>query len=262
MPASRLSLRAVKYVSRLRWKSPIVYKLLDTFGSLYTNRDTTIKSGPARGLRFNTGHANNPGFVFGTYEPEVQQLYAETVKPGMVVYDVGAHVGFLATLAARLAGASGRVICFEPLPGNQKSLAHNAALNGFGNVTVIPAALGDTEGTASFTVGKDVGWGKLGEAGTETISVRVHRLSEAASHYSLPKPDVIKIDIEGGETAMLAGAEELIQKYRPRLFIELHGTNREVKEFLDRMRYSVRVLGSSDDILSAHWNSFVVAEPE
>jgi FkbM family methyltransferase len=255
-------LRAVKYVSRLRWKSQVVFDLLHRIGSLYTNRDTTIMTGAARGLRFNTGHAHNAGFIFGTYEPDVQRLYAQTLKPGMVVYDVGAHVGFLATLGARLVGPSGRVICFEPLPDNQKSLAHNIELNGLENVTLIPAALGDREGIASFAVGEDVAWGKLGDGGKTSISVHVHRLTEAAAVHELPKPDVIKIDIEGGETAMLAGAEELIRKYRPRLFIELHGTNVAVKQFLDRMGYSVRVLGSGDDILSANWNSFVVAIPE
>lgn len=253
---------AVKYISRLRWSSPLVFDLMQRFGSLYTNRDTTVMRGVARGLRFNTGRAHNAGFIFGTYEPEVQQLYAETLKPGMVVYDVGAHVGFLAVLAARLVGASGHVVCFEPLPDNQEALAHNVELNAFDQVTLIRAALGDNEGTAALAIGADVGWGRLGDGGDAAISVRVHRLSEAGALYALPKPDVIKIDIEGGETAMLAGAEDFIQRHRPRLFIELHGTNQDVKRFLDRMRYSARILGSDADILSAHWNAFVVAVPE
>jgi len=131
----------IKSISALQWRVPGLRRLYLSVAKSYANRDGVIQRGPAKGLRFNAGQSSSPGFLLGTYEPALQDIFASLIQPGMVVYDAGANVGFLGVLAARLAGPAGRVICFEPLPANVEAIEHNIALNSFGNVTVIPEAL-------------------------------------------------------------------------------------------------------------------------
>jgi FkbM family methyltransferase len=72
------------------------------------------------------------------------------VRAGDVVYDVGANIGWYSLLAARGVGATGEVVAFEPSIVNAACVQENAATNGMGNVTVIPAAVTDRDGWAVF----------------------------------------------------------------------------------------------------------------
>ena len=264
---NRLPIRLVKSISALQWRSLWFRKAYLLAARSYGSRDDVIRRGPAKGLGFNRGLARNAGFVLGTYEPEVQALYASLLAPGMTVYDIGANVGFLAVLAARLVGPAGHVVCFEPLPANAEAIEHNAALNAFANVTVIREALGAEEGSAEFLVSADVGWGRLTGAGgdpgdlKETIRVRVAQLSRAVERYRLPLPDLIKVDIEGGEIGMLEGSSELLRRCRPFLLVELHGTNAGVDRMLCESGYHSCVLGEPRPIAEARWDAFVIAAP-
>ncbi len=191
-------------------------------------------------------------------------MYASFLAPGMVVYDVGANVGFLAVLAARLVGPTGRAICFEPLQRNAEAIRHNAALNSFRNITVIPQALGTEDSTADFLVSDDVGWGCLAGGKeppepTGEVLVEVRSLRTAIQEHGLPAPDLIKIDIEGGEVAMLEGSRDVLRKFRPMLLIELHGTNGAVDAVLKDLGYSSSVVGSDRSIVEAPWDAFVIA---
>ena len=58
-------------------------------------------------------------YWLGTYELDLQQAIQDWVQPGMVVYDLGANVGYLSLLLARQVGAGGKVIAFEPLPARK-----------------------------------------------------------------------------------------------------------------------------------------------
>ncbi len=265
---NRIPIGVVKRISALQWRWPWFRKAYLLAARSYGNRDDTIRRGPAKGAKFNSGLARNAGFVLGTYEPEVQTLYASLISSGMTVYDVGANVGFLAVLAARLVGPSGQVVCFEPLPANAEAIQHNATLNAFAHVRVIRVALGRQEGTSEFLVSRDVGWGKLIGAGEdpgdlkEAIPVQVAQLSRAVEQYALPLPDLIKVDIEGGEVGMLEGSMQLLARCRPFILIELHGTNAEVDRILCEAGYHAYVLGEPRTILEARWDAFVVAAPK
>ena len=96
---------------------------------LFPAGPAVIGAGPGRGLRFDVG-GGNPDFAAGTYEPPVQQALADCLKPGDVVLDVGANVGFIAVIAAKLVGPAGRVVAFEPVPENARLVRRNARLNG------------------------------------------------------------------------------------------------------------------------------------
>ena len=68
-------------------------------------------------------------FVYGTWEPEVLRAVMTTVKPGMTVIDIGAHIGYYTLLFAKCVSPNGQVVAFEPLPVNFELLKRNIQLN-------------------------------------------------------------------------------------------------------------------------------------
>jgi precorrin-6B methylase 2 len=92
----------------------------------------------------------NAGYALGTSEPEIQDVFAEHVRHGGVVWDIGANIGFYSLIASRLVGEDGKVFAFEPLPANLDAIARNIALNGVENIEVVGLALSDRVGTAEL----------------------------------------------------------------------------------------------------------------
>jgi len=262
-----LPLSTAKFISGLQWRIPVFRSIYITLGRAVLKIDHTVRSGPAKGLRFNAGQARNFGFILGTYEPEVQKLYACLLRQEMTIYDVGANVGFLSMLAARLVGPTGSVVCFEPLPDNVKAILHNAAINRFENITIVQEALANSDKVSDFLVSEDVGWGRLEghnlpAEGSARIAVGCRTLDSAIHGHRLRAPDIIKMDIEGGEVEALEGAESVLKEYGPTLLIELHGTNRDVDAILAKNGYRSYVVGEKCSILESRWDAFIVAVPK
>ncbi len=257
----------IKSVARAQWRHPALKRCFSYGAGLLRGRDGRIRKGAGRGLWFNTGSAN-AGFLLGTSEPAVQAMLRGLLRPGMTVYDIGANVGFLSMVAARLVGSSGSVVCFEPLPANARQLEHNAELNLFGHVSVHCVAVGSRNTTARFVTSAEPTWGRLaglpGEVAGRTgeIEVPVRTLDSLIEERPLPRPDLIKIDVEGAEADVLRGARQLISSARPLLLIELHGTNAVVDEELRKLSYRSYVIGSTTEIPEAPWDAYVAAAPD
>ena len=262
----RLPYSWITSVARLQWRHPYLRPAVNWAANRFRYQDDVIQQGEGRGLRFNVGGAN-AGYMLGTAEPAMQAAIAALVKPGMVVYDVGANVGFFSMIAARLVGSKGRVVSFEPLPINAERCAHNAGLNTFDHVTVRTDALGTENGSASFftssvpTLGKLTKFGPPDEVQTE-ITVSVRKLDTVIDEVGLPKPDFIKMDVEGAEVDVLEGASRTIAIARPLFLIELHGTNEAIARTLEKQKYVTHVLGSHDNIRVARWSAHVIAVPQ
>src|SRR5215469_6631118 len=251
-------------ISRLRWQHPMLNQMVTLAARRIRNCDLDIQEGIGRGLRFNSGGSAS-SFALGSWQVVEQLALKAMLAPDMTIYDVGANVGFFSVIAARLLGPKGRVICFEPLPENFRQISHNAMLNGFTNIQVIEKALGNFDGEASFWTSGEPTWGKLVSTGktpdkmTGEIMVPVRRLDGIVADNGLPTPDVIKIDVEGAEADVLAGAVEILRRNRPALLIELHGTNAAVAKLLTELGYKTAVLGDSAPIMQAHGNASIVA---
>lgn len=208
---------------------------------------------PASGLLLrdlDLGHAQGWGLVRGAVEPSVQEALRRHLGRGRVLWDVGANIGFFSLLGARL-GAE--VVAFEPVPENVARLRGNIASNGFDEViTVRDVAVAAATTVASLLVVEDASWSHLADRGWHPrtageIDVRVVALDDLA----LPAPDVIKIDVEGSEVAVLQGARRLLTERRPAVIIELHATNREVCELLDAAAYNVENLDGIESPVDA-----------
>jgi FkbM family methyltransferase len=181
-------------------------------------RVVRVLSGIARGRRLDIDLGSQKAYWTGRYERQLQRFLRETLRPGDVFYDVGAHQGFFSVCAARL-GA--RVYAFEPVAANLRHLHRNIELNG-ADVEVVPAAVSDAPGRVGLAAGASSAQWRI----TLGDEVPATTLDEFARDH--PAPRVVKIDVEGAELGVLRGATRLLREHRPILVCELHGReNRE-----------------------------------
>jgi FkbM family methyltransferase len=180
-----------------------------------------IIQGPLAGRRWIVGSATH-GAWLGTYEHAKQRLFARSIRSGDTVFDLGANVGFYTLIAAIRTGKRGKVFAFEPLPRNLDLLRRHLLHNHIANVEVIDAAVSDSSGLAAFESFDSPAVGRIGPSGT--LQVRTVVLDELTSTGGLPTPDVIKIDIEGGELRALEGSRRILERRHPTIFLATHGT--------------------------------------
>ncbi len=235
--------------------------------------ETQVAGGGLRGAKLRLDLQAEKDYWLGTYEVELQQALADFLRPGQTVYDCGANIGYISLLAARHVGAEGRVFAFEALPANRERLQANLALNAEGRVVeVVAKAVAAQSGSLEFLVHASGGMGKLvGSAGrdenySEHIEVEALALDDFAYHPGHPLPDLIKLDIEGGEGAALQGMPRLLVEARPRLLIELHGPDAAQSVWLQlsaagyrlhRMEKGYPAVHSLDDL---DWKAYLMAE--
>ncbi len=165
---------------------------------------------------------------------------------GMTVYDVGAFHGLVTLFFSSRAK---QVVSFEPNSANRKRLLENIALNKITNVTVRPVGVGSKPATCQMARTPLMPGGasvdarsvdRLLKAGVGAVveEVSIVTLDEEIPRAGLPKPDFIKIDIEGLELDALQGAVKTLEVYAPVLFLEMHGETvrekkRKVQEIVD-----------------------------
>jgi FkbM family methyltransferase len=203
-----------------------------------------VLQGPLRGKRWIVGSATH-GCWLGTYERQKSRAFGEAVRPGMVVFDLGANVGFYTLLAAAKTGNDGRVYAFEPLPRNVAFLRRHLAHNGFNNVAIVEAAVSDAPGTAAFEEGSNSCQGRLGDSGRLTVPTVT--LDQMVLDGGIPPPEVIKIDIEGGEWHALSGARQVLRTHHPTVFLATHGArlHADCCSLLRELGYTMRGVDGS-----------------
>lgn len=170
-------------------------------------------------------------------EPEAAALDG-LVGPGGVCVDVGAEYGLYTFVLAGRVGPAGRVYAFEPLPGPRRFLVALARRLGAGNVQVREVALGETRGTATLSLPRRRGLPVHGRAflvdrahhygpntefsGDEVrVSVAVSTLDDVVDGLGLQRLDLVKIDVEGAEPAVLRGASRTIARLQPAFLVEI-----------------------------------------
>jgi FkbM family methyltransferase len=215
-----------------------------------------ILQGKLRGKKWIVGSSNH-GCWLGSYEYKKRVLFENTVRPGNIVFDIGAHVGFYTVLSSVLTGPTGKVYAFEPLPRNQDYLKDHLRLNNITNAEVIDAAVSDSCDTVYYKEGSNRSTGRLDDEGE--IQVRTVTLDWLVEKGGISIPDQIKIDVEGGELAVLNGGKLLFERSRPTVFLATHGRiiHQRCCELLSSLGYRFQTidgkdLGRSREIL-AYW---------
>lgn len=205
----------------------------------------TVRTGPAAGMRV------RGGFLFLPKAPPKEMpllTHAARYLEGKVAYDIGANIGLVTLFLARSVGERGMVIAFEPVPPNAERLMENVRLNKFTNVRLYQVALGDApsvativhypEATGIATLREDLNQKYRQQYAAQEFHVEVMPLDTLVEREALPLPDFLKIDIEGYEYPMLLGARATIERAHPMIFIELHASSPEDREYNWRAVYN------------------------
>jgi FkbM family methyltransferase len=194
-----------------------------------------------------------------SYEPDIYLPYAASIREGMTVLDIGAHVGFFALAAAQRVGPGGKVVAFEPSPATLRVLRHHVRLNRWDNrISVEASVVSDQAGSVTFYTFDDSMAASLSKENVEVLNVQ---RPELATPVEVPavtldeycrsrghRPNVIKIDVEGAELRVLKGAERLLREsndlviwceVHPRQMENLGDRVSELAPFLDRLGYSL-----------------------
>lgn len=205
-------------------------------------------------------------------DPALLRLAADVVRPGGTVWDIGANVGLFSFAAAAVAGPGGRVLALEPDTALAGLLRRSAALNGsHAVVEVLPAAVAAEVSVARFHVAwrnKSTsyleGYGTAMAGGVRSTElVPTVTLDWLAERF--PVPDVLKIDVEGAELAVLAGGAGVLGRI-PVVICEVAAKNAPaVSELLAASGYQLfdgeRPRAARVPVSAAPPNTLAIARP-
>jgi FkbM family methyltransferase len=196
-----------------------------------------------------------PHLMLGSeWEPWTTELIRALLRPGSTFVDVGANVGYFTLLAGSIVGPTGHVVAFEPNPDLASLVARSLSVNGLHSFTrLIQAAAMSRPGQLEFKRFA----GHQGSSGfyvTDELAARFHdrlerivvdctTLDEALADRGL-RIDLIKIDAEGAEPEVIAGAERLLEEQRGmQVIMEYTPSNRPAVEALLDRGYRMCQLG-------------------
>lgn len=240
-------------------------------GAALRRGEIYVLGGVAPRLRLSAAHfdyasAAAYGILTGGYEPMVQEAMRRVIRPGAVVLDIGANVGLMSLVAARLTGPGGQVIALEPQLDAVRALEAHARLNGFGMVRAIQAAAGARSGTMQMVVTADPAWTIMGSVGdhpdaVRRETVRVVTVDELVADGESPPPSVVKIDVEGSELDVLAGMSRTLSEHRPVLIAEMHGHGTEFCRVVREHGYEVENIDGPEPVEEAGPNVHALCRP-
>ena len=157
-----------------------------------------------------------------------KQTFLNTIKPEWIVIEIGANLGYFTNLFQALVGTNGQLHAFEPVPSTFQQL-QSTLPNGRNNCTLYNLGTAKKAGEVIFHVPlKDHGQATMSphdckswkDREIEEVACSVIKLDEFTPVSSLTKIDFIKIDVEGAELPSLQGAEHILRKHKPILFVE------------------------------------------
>jgi FkbM family methyltransferase len=164
-------------------------------------------------------------------------VFRSLIAPGQTVIDVGANMGFVTAMFASLVGDQGRVLSFEPSPVVFAKLKQTIAANGLAQVTPFNVGCGASTSTASLSrVGPSSGNASMLGEGSDATEVQIVRLDDVPEVVD-SRVSLLKIDTEGYEPEVLAGATALVRRDRPIIYLEMGG------DYLDSTNATMELLG-------------------
>lgn len=161
------------------------------------------------------------GYASGRRAAKQMDLLAALIRSGDVVWDVGAHHGYVSLMAERRVGANGAVHAFEPSAANHRILTRHLRWNRCANTSAHAIALGRSESEMRFGGGLTSKMHALGQ-GEETVQVR--RADSMLANGRCRLPTFLKVDVEGAEGEFLEGCGTMLPP-NARLVIAVHSAD-------------------------------------
>jgi len=209
-------------------------------------------------------------YLFGKSLTEVHEVSTlrSLIRPGMVIVDVGANIGFYTLQMASWVGPSGKILAFEPDPFTFGLLERRVRASRLANIDVHQLALGDRTGRATlYSSAYNRADNRLAashvEPHVEASDVQVQRLDEFLSAHGSPRIDAFKIDVQGSEAQVLRGAQDTLGRGVQWIWAEfspnhLRGAGSAPDEFLEilasagRSVFEVTEHGSLEAVVDFH----------
>jgi FkbM family methyltransferase len=158
--------------------------------------------------------------LYGEFSEGENAAFRQLVAPGQVVLDVGANIGAHTISLAKIVGPAGAVLAFEPQRVIYQMLCGNIALNALSNVFAYHLAVGSAAGTVLVPLPDYAVPGNYGGIALGGFTSGEQVTVVALDSLELPRCDFIKIDVEGMEREVLAGAVRTIARFQPKLYVE------------------------------------------
>lgn len=201
--------------------------------------------------------------TFSTKEPETLE-WIDSIEKDSILWDVGANIGLYSIYAAKRQNC--RVWAFEPSVFNLELLARNIYVNGLSKkICIVPAALSDNLGSSQMrmtttewggalsTFGQDFGWDGKGIRKVFEFQTIGLKMEDAVQLLKIPKPDYIKMDVDGLEHFILKGGHTVLSQVKS-VLIEVNDDFHEQAEqcysLLSKAGLALREKRHSDDMAS------------
>ena len=162
--------------------------------------------------------------LYGEYCEHEVDLFAKLVSEGDTILEIGANCGSQTVPLSKFVGNTGRVYAFEPQPVVFQNLCANLSINGVHNVRAFPFACGNKNGSiflpnVNYHDAGNFGMVQMQESGTERVTlVKLDDLFKMNE-----KIKFIKIDVEGMESPVISGLSEIINHFKPSMYVENNG---------------------------------------
>lgn len=204
------------------------YRIMESIGSSLAG-DNLVTARLVNGCQMNCDlrdHVQRQIYFLGAYEPITSYLFTRLLHPGMIVIDGGANVGQFTLLASTGVGPHGQVHSFEPVPATFDRLRFHIRSNGLRNVHLNQAALWRQRERLTLSLPQEM-LDNLGaySAGFECSRTEVEApaltLDDYVAESELQRVDLVKLDVEGAELFALQGMEQVLDRHRPLLLVEV-----------------------------------------
>jgi FkbM family methyltransferase len=162
-----------------------------------------------------------PSMLNGNYEDYLIEVYKTLLSKNDTIIDVGANIGILSIIGAKIVGEKGKVFAFEPVPENYDSLVNNIKLNRLSNINAVKKAVGEKKGKLEIYLAKNsIGTHSFIEKENHVIAAKeVVQVISLDNYLKDEKSiDVLKVDVEGFEPYVFRGATKTLQKTKYLLF--------------------------------------------
>jgi FkbM family methyltransferase len=160
------------------------------------------------------------------FESNEVSFVLKSLEKDDVFFDIGANGGFFTVMAAKKVGINGHVYAFEPSERERQTLLRNIEINNLKNVTVVPSAVGDKDGTINFFLSQDGALNSMFQNDhptqliTSQTKVTMIKLDSFVGNSDISTIKLIKIDVEGAEKIVLEGAKNTLSTINPRIIFE------------------------------------------
>lgn len=253
---------------------PLFYALLKKHlvkQKVFSPEWVTLTYKPLNGIKifFDPSGPWQKTIINNTYDTFLFDKLTSEDLLGKVIFDIGAHIGFHSLYFARLVGSTGKVYSFEPNPKNVERFEIICAKNDDikNIINILGVAVSNVLGTEEFSMSDDIESGRSSggfidtadtiwergafkQRGFKEIKVRTVPVDLFKEELGIQEaPDVIKIDVEGAESLVLAGAKNTILSKKPLILMEIHSMLNmfNVVSFLTSISYELKIIKEETD---------------